>query len=53
MIKKKANLEDNLEKLDINIKKYSENIISGVNLLRLGNNPVKINSDDIIKIISK
>ena len=53
LIKKKAELEDNLKTLNINIEKSSEQIIKGINLLRLGNNPVKINDTDIIKIISK
>ena len=53
LIKKKAQLEDNLEVLDINIKKSSEKIIKGINLLRLGNNPIKISDKDIISIISK
>jgi len=53
LIKKKAQLEDNLEALDINIKKSSEKIIKGINLLRLGNNPIKISDKDIISIISK
>jgi len=53
LIKKKANLEDNLHALDINIKQSSEKIIKGINLLRLGNNPVKINGEDIFKIISQ
>ena len=52
-IKKKAKLEDNLKKLNINIEESSEKIIKGINLLRLGNNPVKINGNDIFKIISK
>ena len=52
-IKKQANLEDNLVKLNINIKQSSEKIIKGINLLRLGNNPVKINGVDIFNIISK
>ena len=30
----------------------AEEIIKGINLLRLGNNPVKINGQDIYKIIS-
>ena len=50
-MKKKAKLEDNLEILNINVKKSSEKIIKGINLLRLGNNPVKINEKDILKII--
>jgi alcohol dehydrogenase len=52
-MKKQAELEDNLIKLNINIKQSSEKVIKGINLLRLGNNPVKINDVDIIKIISK
>ena len=50
-IKKQANLEDDLTKLNIDINKSSENIINGINLLRLGNNPVKINGKDIYNII--
>ena len=53
LIKKKANLEDDLTKLHINIKQSSEDIIKGINLLRLGNNPVKIDGKDILNIISK
>lgn len=53
LIKKKAKLEDNLSILNINTKKNSEKIIKGINLLRLGNNPVKIDGNDIYKIISK
>ena len=52
-MKKQAELEDNLIKLNINIKQSSEKVINGINLLRLGNNPVRINDVDIIKIISK
>ena len=53
LIKKKAQLEDNIQKLGINIGQSSEKIIKGINLLRLGNNPVKINKENIITIISK
>ena len=53
LIKKQAKLEDDLSVLNINIKQNSEKIISGINLLRLGNNPVKIDKKDIFKIISK
>ena len=53
LIKNQAKLEDNLIKLDINIQQSSENILKGINLLRLGNNPVKINGKDIYNIISK
>ena len=52
LIKKQAKLEDDLIKLNINIKKNSENILKGINLLRLGNNPVKIEGKDIYNIIS-
>jgi alcohol dehydrogenase class IV len=51
LIKKQANLEDNLVKLNIDIIKSSDNIIRGINLLRLGNNPVKIDGKDIYKIM--
>ncbi len=53
LIKKQAFLEDNLSKLNIDIKKNAEKIISGINLLRLGNNPIKIDDKDIYKIIVK
>ena len=53
LIKKQAKLEDNLETLKINISQCSEKIIKGINLLRLGNNPVKIYENDIVNIISK
>ena len=52
-IKKDANLEDNLLNLNINLKNSSEEIIKGINLLRLGNNPIKIDGKDIYDIISK
>ena len=53
LIKRQASLIDNLETLNIDIKQSSEKIIKGINLLRLGNNPVKIDGKDIISIISK
>ena len=53
LIKKQAKLEDNLKMLNIDIEQSSENIIKGINLLRLGNNPVKIDGKDIYNIISK
>ena len=52
-IKKQANLESDLQKLNIDVYKFSEKIIEGINLLRLGNNPIKINEKDILNIISK
>lgn len=53
LIKKQAKLEDNLQTLNINIEQCSDDIIKGINLLRLGNNPVKIGEKDIYNIISK
>ena len=53
LIKKQANLDDNLETLNIGIDQSSEKIIKGINLLRLGNNPVKIDGKDIYNIITK
>ena len=50
---KMSKLEDNLNKLNINIQDSSEKIIKGINLLRLGNNPVRIDGNDIFQIISK
>ena len=52
LIKRNSNLEDNLKVLNIDVKKNSEKIIEGINLLRLGNNPVKIEGNDIFKIIT-
>ena len=52
-IKKQAKLEDDLGKLNIDIQKSSESIIKGINILRLGNNPVKIDAKDIYNIIGK
>ena len=53
LIKKQAQLEDDLTKLNIDIIKSSEDVLKGINLLRLGNNPVKIDGKDILNIISK
>ena len=50
-IKKQAKLEDDLVKLNIDVKQNSEKIFKGINLLRLGNNPIKINKKDVYKII--
>tara|TARA_B100000767_G_scaffold265535_1_gene281703 strand:- start:200 stop:1312 length:1113 start_codon:yes stop_codon:yes gene_type:complete len=52
-IKKEAKLNNDLIKLNINIKKNSDKIMKGINLLRLSNNPIEINDNDIYKIISK
>ena len=53
LIKKQAKLEDDLAKLNIDIIRSSEDVLKGINLLRLGNNPVKIDGKDILNIISK
>jgi hypothetical protein len=37
--------------LNIDLNKNMKKIIGGVNLLRLGNNPIKINGNDITNII--
>ena len=50
-IKKKANLEQNYKKLNIDIKKNHTKILSGINELRLKNNPVKLKKIDISNII--
>ena len=52
-LKKEAKLEDDLVKLNINVKKSSEQIIKGINLLRLGNNPVKVDGKDILKLFRR
>ena len=51
LIKSQAKLEDDMKLLNIDLEKNMEKIIGGVNLLRLGNNPVKINGDDIKNIL--
>ena len=53
LIKKQAKLEDDLTKFNIDIIKSSEDVLKGINLLRLGNNPVKIDGKDIFNIITK
>ena len=50
-MKKKANLESNFIKLGIDINKDYSNIISGVNILRLSNNPVELRKEDLKEII--
>ena len=52
-LKLKSNLECNLVKLNVDTKKNYKKILDGINLLRLGNNPVKIKEQDIYKIIVK
>ena len=50
-IKKNANLQDDYKKLGININKDIDKITNGVNILRLKNNPVKLNKNDLKNII--
>ena len=52
-LKKKANLENDFTKLGIDIKKDYSNIVSGINMLRLSNNPVEIKKEDLKEIIQK
>ena len=47
-----ANLENNFLKLGIDIEKDYPNIISGVNILRLSNNPIELKKEDLKKIIN-
>ena len=51
LLKKSANLTDNFKKLNINIDSNIDKILKGVNLMRLGNNPVKLEKNDIKNII--
>ena len=50
-LKKSAKLESNFSNLGINIQNDYSKIISGVNLLRLSNNPIELNEDDIKEIL--
>lgn len=52
-MKKKAKLEDNFEKLKIKLNLNIDKLISGVNLIRLKNNPVDLNTKDIKTILLK
>ena len=48
-----AGLEDNFEKLNINIKKKYPIILNGVNSLRLKNNPINLSLNDVKQILLK
>ena len=52
-IKQQANLVDNFKILNVDLNKNYKEIIKGINLLRLGNNPVKIIENDIYEIFKK
>jgi len=51
LIKSQAKLEDDMKLLNIDLEKNMKKIIGGVNLLRLGNNPIKIDGSDITNIL--
>ena len=46
-MKKKARLENNFEKLKINLNLNIDKIINGINLQRLQNNPIDLSKKDI------
>ena len=50
-IKKKVNLEDDFKVLRININNKMDTILNQINILRLKNNPVKLEKNDLKKII--
>ena len=52
-IKQQAKLVDDLKILNVDLNKNYDQIIKGINLLRLGNNPVKIVEEDIYNIFKK
>ncbi len=52
-LKRQANLQDDFKKLGININKDIDKITNGVNILRLKNNPIKLDKRDLKDIILK
>jgi len=52
-LKSKAKLENNFSNLGINIEKDYPKIISGINILRLSNNPIELKETDIKNILLK
>ena len=52
-LKKSAGLESKLSNLKINLDSALEKIISGINIKRLKNNPIEINTLDIKKILNE
>ena len=52
LIKNQAKLENNLDILNIDIKQNFEDIVKGINFLRLDNNPIKIDVKDVYNIIN-
>ena len=52
MIKERIRiLRKNFKKLNIDLKKDYKNIINGVNIQRLSNNPIKLEKSHIRKIL--
>tara|TARA_B100000902_G_C26993639_1_gene756316 strand:+ start:159 stop:584 length:426 start_codon:yes stop_codon:yes gene_type:complete len=52
-IKSQVNLVSDFKKLGINIDKNYGRIIDGTNILRLKNNPIKLDEEDIKQILLK
>ena len=50
-IKTQANLTDNFKDLNIDIKNNYHQILDGINIQRLKNNPIKLEKRDIKSII--
>ena len=50
-LRAKANLESDFKKLKIDMEKDYQNFISGVNILRLSNNPIELKKEDLKSII--
>ena len=46
-LKKNSGLEDDFKKLKINLNHNIENILNGINLLRLKNNPIELSKKDL------
>jgi len=51
--KKQAKLEDNFQKLKINLNTNIDKLINGINIRRLQNNPINLNKNDIKTILLK
>ena len=52
-LKKRANLESDFNRLGINSENSFSRIMSGINILRLSNNPVDLDHNDIKNILNK
>ena len=50
-LKARANLQSDFKKLKIDMEKDYQNFISGVNILRLSNNPIELKKEDLKNII--